>query len=147
VNAQVRSGALSATEDLTAHPVVLFDGLCNLCDGSVRFIIDRDPKGVFRFAPLQSDIADALLARCPEAAHADSIVLVEGERCYTRSTAALHIARRLRGGWPVLAWLRVIPRPFRDGFYSWVARNRYHWFGTREHCRIPTPGERARFLS
>ena len=129
------------------YPVVLFDGRCNLCDASVRFIIDHDARDVFHFAPLQSSVADELLKDCPEARNTDSVVLVEGGRCYTHSTAALRIAGRLRGRWSLLAYLRVVPRPLRDVIYNLVARNRHRWFGRREHCRIPTPEEQRRFLS
>jgi predicted DCC family thiol-disulfide oxidoreductase YuxK len=139
--------APAATGISMMHPVVLFDGFCNLCNASVRFIIDRDPQGVFRFASLQSEVAEGLLREHPEAASSDSIVLLEGSRCYTQSTAAVRIARRLSGGWPLLAVLRVVPTPVRDTIYRWIARNRYRWFGTRAHCRIPTPEEQARFLS
>lgn len=127
--------------------MILFDGHCNLCDASVRFVVDHDPQGRFHFASLQSPIAEQLLADCPEAANTDSVVLVEQGQCFTRSTAALRIARHLSGGWPLLTALRVVPRPLRDVVYDWVARNRHRWFGRREHCRIPTPEEQQRFLS
>jgi predicted DCC family thiol-disulfide oxidoreductase YuxK len=129
---------------------VLFDGVCNLCDASVLFIIDRDPAGHFAFAPLQSAEAEQLLAERGEAgagAALSSLLLVEGERVYRRSTAALRIARRLSGAWPLLYAFVVVPRPVRDAVYDWVARNRYRWFGRQEACRIPTPELRGRFLS
>lgn len=130
---------------LTAHPVVLFDGVCNLCNASVTFIIDRDPGAVFRFAPLQSDVGQALVLGCGLEGE-DSIVLVEDGRCYVRSEAALRIARRLDGAWRFLGALRFVPRPLRDPVYQAVARNRYRWFGRQEACRLPTPDLRARFL-
>jgi predicted DCC family thiol-disulfide oxidoreductase YuxK len=129
------------------HGIILFDGVCNLCNGAVTFIIDRDPADYFRFAPLQSEVAQRLL---PDGVKADStlssLVLIEGGQCYTRSTAVLRIARRLRGGWPLLYSLIVIPRTLRDYVYSWVAANRYRWFGKRETCRVPTPELTSRFL-
>jgi predicted DCC family thiol-disulfide oxidoreductase YuxK len=127
--------------------VVLFDGSCNFCNSSVDFIIDRDPAGYFRFAPLQSKAARPLLAHChlpPE--FLDNIVLVEDGACHARSTAALRILRRLNGLWPLLYAIIVLPRPLRDTIYDWFARNRYRWFGKREACRIPTAELRDRFL-
>lgn len=138
---------ISPDLDLHAHPVILFDGLCNLCSASVTFIMDRDPEAVFRFAPLQSDVGQALTAQCGiDTAQVDSIVLVEGDRCFVRSTAALHIARRLDGLWPVLYALIAIPEALRDVVYDIIAVNRYRWFGKKETCRLPTPEDRARFL-
>ncbi len=132
---------------LADHAIVLFDGVCNLCNTSVNFIIDHDPDGYFKFAPLQSDIGQRLLRRCGvEGDGLDSIVLIEGERAYHRSAAALRIARRLRGVWSWLYGLLIVPRPIRDRVYDWVARHRYRWFGRTDQCRIPTPELRRRFL-
>ena len=125
--------------------VVLFDGVCNLCNASVRFIVDHDRRGRFAFAPLQSEVGRRLLAgRVP--AGVDSVVLIEGGRVYTRSRAALLIARRLDGLWPLMYALAVVPTPIADALYAWIARNRYRWFGRSEECRVPTPGLRGRFL-
>ncbi len=129
------------------HALVLFDGVCNLCNRSVNFIIDHDPAGYFLFAALQAEAAAPLLARYDLSAdYQESIVLVEGGRCYRRSDAALRIARRLPGAWRLLYALVVLPRPLRDVLYDWIAANRYRWFGERETCRVPTPELRARFL-
>jgi len=96
---------------------------------------------------MQSHAAQPLLERCPSAVRAtDSLLLIEGERCYTRSTAALRIARRLQGPWFLLYALIVVPRPLRDAFYDWFARNRYRWFGKRDECRVPDTDTRRRFL-
>lgn len=131
-----------------AGPVVLFDGVCNLCNASVLFIIKRDRAARFRFAALQSGAAAALPASAPHHGPVpDSIVLVEDGRVFTQSTAALRIARRLRFPWPVLYGLIVVPRPLRDAVYAWIARNRYRWFGKRDACMLPTPELRARFLA
>ena len=127
------------------HPVVLFDGVCNLCNASINFLIDRDPDAHFRFAPLQSDVGQALVGRCGLEGE-DSIVLVEDGRCYVRSTAALQIARRMSGAWPLLGALLVVPAPLRDVVYRLVAKNRYRWFGKQDTCRLPTPDLRSRFL-
>lgn len=133
--------------DLEGHAVVLFDGVCNLCNSSVNFVIDRDPDGYFKFAALQDEKVAPLRARfgiTPE--YLDSILLVEDGQCYRESTAALRIARRLKGAWPLLYGFILVPRPLRDVVYRWIARNRYRWFGKRDTCRIPTPELRARFV-
>lgn len=127
--------------------VLLFDGVCNLCNASVNFVIDRDPQAYFRFAALQSEAGRALLeGQHLHGDYLDSIVLVEHGRVYTNSTAALRVARHLSGAWPLLAVFLVVPRPVRDLVYGWVARNRYRWFGRRDTCRLPTPELRVRFL-
>jgi len=123
--------------------VVLFDGVCNLCNGAVRFILARDPAGRFRFASLQSEFARRLLR---EDGRVETIVLLEAGKSYFRSTAALRIARGLRFPWPLLYAFVAVPRPLRDLAYDWVARHRYAWFGKRETCLVPTPEMRGRFL-
>jgi len=123
--------------------IVLFDGVCNLCNGAVKFILARDPRGRFRFASLQSNVARRLLHGD---ASLESIVLIEAGTTYTKSAAALRIARGLRFPWPSLYALVAVPRPLRDWVYNWVARNRYRWFGKRDMCAVPTPQLRGRFL-
>jgi predicted DCC family thiol-disulfide oxidoreductase YuxK len=139
-----------AAESRSAEPpTVLFDGVCNLCNAAVNFIIDRDRARTIRFASLQSEAALQLLARhglAAPAAEPETILFVSGGRVYDRSTAALQIARRLSGLWPLLAAFAVVPRPLRDAVYAWIARNRYRWFGKSESCRVPTPALRERFL-
>ena len=131
----------------SSHALVLFDGVCNLCNGAVNFIIDHDPNGYFRFAPLQSDVAQERLARTDAAgSDLDTVVLVEEETVYVRSTAALRIARRLTAPWPLLALFLVVPRLLRDPVYNWIATHRYDWFGRRDQCRLPTPALKSRFL-
>jgi predicted DCC family thiol-disulfide oxidoreductase YuxK len=133
--------------DETAPPVVLFDGVCNLCNGTVNFIIDRDRARHFRFAALQSDAAKPFLECCDLATDfLAGIVLYENGRCFTRSTAALRILRRLGGPWRLLYGLVVVPRPLRDTVYEWVMRRRYEWFGRAATCRVPTPDVEDRFL-
>ena len=128
-------------------PVVLFDGVCNLCNGSVRFVIERDPHKHFQFAPLQSETATTLIGRTADPlAMPDSIVLVDDGRLYVRSTAALRIARRLRFPWPLLCLFMAVPRPLRDWVYDLIARHRYGWFGKRDTCMVPTKEIRDRFL-
>ncbi|MCU0356349.1 MAG: thiol-disulfide oxidoreductase DCC family protein [Cyclobacteriaceae bacterium] len=128
------------------HPVVLFDGVCNLCQGSVQFIIRRDPRAYFRFASLQSAYGSQLLREAGLDDRAmESIVLVTDHGIYQRSTAALEIARHLSGLWPVLYLFKIIPQGLRDVVYDWIARNRYRWFGKTEACWIPTPDLQSRF--
>lgn len=127
--------------------VILFDGVCNLCSGAVQFILRNDPKGHFRFASLQSAAGQKLLEqhRLPTN-NISTIVLIEDGRAYTRSTAALRIARRLRGAYPLAYAAIVIPAPLRNLGYAFIARNRYRWFGKAEHCMLPRPEFKARFL-
>lgn len=143
-----------AAANAEKHAVILFDGVCNLCNGFVNFVIDRDAAGYFKFAALQSDAAEALLdaeampaVRPPNGrGRLQSVVLIEDGRVYRRSTAALRIARRLRGPWSLLAVLLVMPRPLRDAIYDGLAQHRYEWFGRRDRCRVPTPALEDRFL-
>jgi predicted DCC family thiol-disulfide oxidoreductase YuxK len=127
--------------------IVLFDGVCNLCNGTVDFVIERDPRAYFRFAAIQSEPAQPLLRQCRlPSRFLDNIVLVEDGSCYAGSTAALRIVRHLRAPWPLLYTLVVVPRPLRDAVYFWIARNRYRWFGRRDSCRMPDPEVASRFL-
>jgi predicted DCC family thiol-disulfide oxidoreductase YuxK len=127
--------------------LVLFDGVCNLCNAIVRFIIPRDPHGHFQFAPLTSQAAARALAAVPLAKDLpDSVVLVEDGRVYTRSEAALRIFRRLTFPWPLASCLVVLPRGLRDRLYDFVARRRYRWFGRQDRCMTPSPSIRSRFL-
>jgi predicted DCC family thiol-disulfide oxidoreductase YuxK len=127
---------------------VLFDGACNLCNGSVRFIIANDPAGHFRFASLQSPQGNAALARAGwRAKGVDSIVLIDGNRLYRRSDAALRIAAELRAPWGLARALLVIPPAIRDAVYDWVAKHRYEVFGKRDLCALPDPALAERFLT
>ena len=134
----------------TEPTIILFDGVCNLCSRSVRFVIARDPHAHFRFAALQGDAARRICAErgipMPTAAEPDSIIVLAGSRALERSDAALAIAARLPLPWPLLRVFRVIPRTIRDWLYRLVARNRYRWFGKADACMVPTPELRARFI-
>jgi len=132
----------------TGSGVVLFDGTCNLCSATVAFLIPRDRTSRLRFASLQSAVGQELLRRHGISAPAtpDSVVYIEGKQAFTRSDAALAIAGRLDPPWPLLGVFWYVPRPLRDAIYSFVARNRYRWFGRTETCQLPTPEQRARFL-
>jgi len=122
--------------DSATHPIILFDGVCNLCSAGVQFIIRHDPAGIFHFATLQSRDVKPL----------ETIVLIDGGREYERSMATLHILRRL----PRFRWLAylgaVIPQPIRDEIYDLVAKRRYFWFGKSDRCMLPTPEIAARFI-
>jgi predicted DCC family thiol-disulfide oxidoreductase YuxK len=126
--------------------VVLFDGVCNLCNGAVNFLIDHDPHKRLRFASLQSPQAQALLTPFLVPPDLDSILFLENGRLYSRSTAILRISGQLDGVWRWGKALLIIPAFLRDAAYKLVARNRYAWFGKRDACRIPTPDLRDRFL-
>ncbi len=127
--------------------IILFDGVCNLCNASVQFVIKRDPDHRFHYAPLQGVTAKQLLDNSSSAGlDLDSVVFVENGKIYDRSTAALRIARHLSGGWPLLYGFIVVPRFIRDAVYNWIAKNRYNWFGKQESCMIPTPELKSLFL-
>lgn len=129
------------------NPIVLFDGECNFCDASVQFIIKNDPKGKFHFASLQSDIGQKLLEEHNVPSDIDSMILVEGDKIYYKSAAALRICRHLKGFWKLAYVFIVVPAPIRNFVYDFIARNRYKWFGKKESCMLPPPNVRARFLS
>ncbi|MFC1763192.1 thiol-disulfide oxidoreductase DCC family protein [Planctomycetota bacterium] len=127
--------------------IILFDGVCNLCSRSVRFIIRRDPAGVFRFASLQSTFAQECLARHGLRAETlDTLVVIDGDVIYTRSDAALQIASQLRSVWRTMVIFRILPRRLRDAIYRFVAKHRYRWFGKSENCMIPAPELMDRFI-
>ncbi len=130
-----------------AETIVLFDGVCNLCNGSVQFLLRRDRRRRFRFAALQSAAGQALLEEYGLPTQIlPTIVVLEGGQARVRSDAALHLARRLPWPWPALAVFRILPRPLRDALYDFVARHRYRWFGRTESCMLPTPDVADRFL-
>jgi predicted DCC family thiol-disulfide oxidoreductase YuxK len=129
------------------HPVVIFDGDCGLCQSSVQFMLRHDPREVLYFAPRQSTAGQALLVRCGFVdASPNSVVLVEGNRASTQSTAVLRIARYLRFPWNLAGIFTLIPAPLRDAAYGWVARNRFRFAKKAPVCRLPTESERKRFL-
>ncbi len=128
--------------------VVLFDGVCNLCNNAVQRIIKHDKKDVFRFASLQSDLGKNLVSeRGLDPEEIDSIIMIDpGVAYYRKSTAALEISRELSGGYSLLKNFLFIPEVLRDGVYDLIASNRYKWFGKKEQCMIPTPELKAKFL-
>jgi predicted DCC family thiol-disulfide oxidoreductase YuxK len=128
--------------------IILFDGVCNLCNNAVTFIIEHDRKDVFRFASLQSAIGRKLMEeRGLDPETVDSIVLIEpGVVYYRKSTAALEISKDLSGGYSLLSYFSFLPEGFRDSIYDLIANNRYKWFGRKDSCMIPTPELRSKFL-
>ena len=127
--------------------IILFDGVCNLCNGAVNFVIERDKKNVFKFAALQSEVGRELASKYEiDTAALDSIILIDGDTHYEKSTAALRIARELSGGYPLLYGFMVLPKFLRNAVYDYIARNRYKWFGKKEECMLPTPELKSRFL-
>ena len=131
----------------SGSPVILFDGVCNLCNGAVQFIISRDRKRKYRYASLQSETGRSLMLKAGLSVDKiDTVVLIEGEKAYTHSDVALRVCRHMGGLWPLFQVFYIIPKPIRDAVYDWVARNRYRWFGKREACMVPTPELRSLFL-
>jgi len=132
---------------VTSNPTLFFDGVCNLCNASIDWLIRHDKKRVFRFAPLQGETAQRMVPDFTGAEGLSTIVLVDENGRRIRSSAALGALVHLGGGWSLLGRvLMVIPRPIRDWGYRLIARNRYRWFGQKDTCRLPTPAERAQFL-
>jgi len=127
--------------------IILFDGVCNLCNNAITFVIKRDPKNRFMYAPLQSESGKKLAnTHAIDTAQVDSIILVKEGRAYSKSSAALRIAQNLSGLWPLLTIFLIIPPFIRNWVYDYVAKNRYQWFGKKETCMIPTPELKGKFL-
>lgn len=129
------------------HPLVIFDGVCNYCCGVVNSIIRKDPGGIFRFAPFQSDAAKRILEKYNYPADSlDSFVLIDEGKLYTKSEAGLRVQKLLGGIHKLLYAFIAVPAPVRDAVYDYIARNRYKWYGKKEECMIPDPEMRSRFL-
>jgi predicted DCC family thiol-disulfide oxidoreductase YuxK len=132
---------------LPDRQVILFDGVCNLCTGSVLFVIKRDRAAKFSFASLQSPYGqDQLMKFGMPVGELNTIFLVKDGKIFKKSDAALEIARRLNGLWPALYIFKIVPAFIRNAIYDLIAKNRYRWFGKQDACMIPTPGLKARFL-
>jgi predicted DCC family thiol-disulfide oxidoreductase YuxK len=133
---------------IQAKSIIFFDGVCNLCNASIDFIIQRDKKDQFLVGALQDEWSKKVLSRYEvKSDYLDSLVLLENQEIFYKSTAALKIARNLSGLWPIFYTLIVLPQGFRDVIYDWIAANRYSWFGKKSTCRLPSPEEKAKFLS
>jgi predicted DCC family thiol-disulfide oxidoreductase YuxK len=139
---------ISNNAQLFQHPLVLFDGICNLCDHTVRFIIKRDRNEVFRFIPLQSALGKALLDQFgfpPD--YRDSFVLIDHGRPYIKSTAFIRISKKLQMPWPLFSLTAMIPRILRDYIYNKIGKNRYSWFGQHDYCEVQPAAMSQRFLT
>ncbi len=131
----------------TGKSVVLFDGVCNLCNSAVNFLLDIDQHQRLHFASLQSTFGQAVLAgQGMDQRDLDTFVFLVNNQVFTRSRAALEVLRAVGGVWQLAYCLIIVPPFIRDGIYKWVAKNRYRWFGKQETCRLPTPLLKARFL-
>jgi predicted DCC family thiol-disulfide oxidoreductase YuxK len=137
----------TATTPHEDHAIILFDGVCNLCSSSVQQVLKHDHAGYFHFASLQGEAGQALLKQyqLPQN-ELNSFVLVENGKAFTRSTAALKVARKLGGLYTLLTPFILVPYPIRDAVYNLIARNRYKWFGKKEACWLPKPEWKKRFL-
>ncbi|HLD52509.1 MAG TPA: thiol-disulfide oxidoreductase DCC family protein [Sediminibacterium sp.] len=128
------------------NPVILFDGVCNLCNSSVQFVIKHDPKRQFRFASIQGDYGQQVLKQFhlpPDSLN--SFILLKDNQIYTHSTGALKVAKQLSGAWPLLYVFIIIPPFIRNAVYQFIANNRYKWFGKKESCAIPSPELKSLF--
>lgn len=129
------------------YDIVMFDGVCNLCNDAVDFIMLRDKNDKFKFGALQEDTSKEILKEYKvKEGYLDSIILIKGDNIFYKSRAALEIAKNLSGLWPMTFAFIIIPSFIRDPIYDWIAKNRYKWFGKRETCRFPSEEERAKFL-
>jgi predicted DCC family thiol-disulfide oxidoreductase YuxK len=127
--------------------IILFDGVCNLCNGTVQFILKRDKKKRFRFASLQGKFGQDTLKKFGlPGGNPNSFILLEGDHIYTHSTGALRLFRHLEGIWKLLYGFIIVPVFIRDGIYNFIARNRYRWFGKSASCYLPTAALKERFL-
>ncbi|MDO6801902.1 DCC1-like thiol-disulfide oxidoreductase family protein [Wenyingzhuangia sp. 1_MG-2023] len=132
---------------LKKHPIVLFDGVCNLCNTSVQIVIKNDAKNTFKFAPLQNPEVQIYLQNQKEDFNGvDSILLLTPQKIYTKSSAALTIAKNLKGMYALLYVFYLIPKPIRDLVYDFIAKNRYRWYGKQDQCMIPTKALKNKFL-
>lgn len=133
--------------DKTEEPVLLFDGVCNLCDGSVQFILRHEKNSDLKFAAIQSEAGQKLLSQKGiDPGQIDSVILIKGGKVYTESDAVLNVTKFLRFPYGLCNVLLVVPKPVRNFFYKKVASNRYRWFGKRDSCMMPTPSLKNRFL-
>ncbi len=129
------------------QPIIFFDGVCNLCNSSIQFILKRDKNAQFKYSSLQSEFAQEHLAdHYVDTGNLQSIVLKKGDRISTKSSAVLTITKSLSGGWPLFYVFMIIPKFIRDSVYDYIAANRYRWFGKRDECMIPSPELKSRFI-
>tara|TARA_R110002072_G_scaffold118631_1_gene250829 strand:+ start:254776 stop:255183 length:408 start_codon:yes stop_codon:yes gene_type:complete len=129
------------------HKIILFDGVCNLCNSTVVRVIKNDKSDLFRFTTLQGAVGQVIVTEHGiDTAKTDSIILIDNKKAFTKSTAALRIAKDLSGAYPLLYGFIIIPKPIRDWVYDYIAKNRYKWYGKKDSCMIPTPELKKKFL-
>jgi len=129
------------------QPIIFFDGICNLCNGSVQVILKIDKKNCFLFSSLQSEFAQQNLKHfLNENPNIDSVILLLNGKIYTKSEAAFEIIRQIGGFWKILLLFRIFPLSFRNFIYDFIGKNRYKWFGKKESCMLPKPEFKNRFL-
>ena len=127
--------------------MILFDGVCSFCNGTVNFIIRNDKKGILKFAPLQSDAGKELLKKYNLPDQPESFILIENNKVYKKTTAGMRMARHFKWYWQWMQVFRIVPAFIRDAVYNLIAKNRYKWFGKKDQCMVPTPEIKKRFLS
>lgn len=133
---------------MNSHKIILFDGVCNLCNSSIQKVIENDEKNIFKFASLQSDFGQEFLKKNSfNQDEFNSMILIDGEKFYTKSDAALRIGKELKGIYKVSKYLLWIPKFIRNTVYSFISKNRYNWFGKKESCWLPTPELKQKFIS
>ena len=133
---------------MNSKPIILFDGICNLCNGAVQTVIKNDAEGKFLFASLQSETGQQLLRQYNlPLQQFNSFFLLQNGKVYSQSTAALKVVRQLKGAWKWLYAFIIVPKFVRDAVYNLIAKNRYKWFGKADNCMLPTPQLKARFLA
>lgn len=133
---------------MNSHKIILFDGVCNLCNSSIQKVIENDDKNIFQFASLQSDFGQGFLKKNDfNQDEFNSIILIDGEKFYTQSDAALRIGKELKGIYKISKYLLWIPKFIRNTVYKYISRNRYNWFGKKESCWMPTPELKQKFIS
>lgn len=136
------------SDNVNEKAIILFDGVCNFCNSSINFVIKHDKKNHFLFAPLQSETAKKLLEKFNiDSSKTDSFILIENNKAYLKSTAALRVTKHLNKLYPLLYALMITPPFIRNGVYGLIARNRYKWFGKKETCMIPSAGNKKKFIS
>lgn len=132
---------------MIGKPTILFDGVCNFCNGAVNFVIQRDKKSRIKFAALQSEAGQQLLKQFNLPTNEfNTFIFIEDGKVYTQSKAALKVCKYLTALYPLFYGFIIVPEFMRDGIYKWIAKNRYKWFGKKDHCMLPTAEIRSRFL-
>ncbi len=129
------------------QPILLFDGVCNLCNQSVQLVLKKEKSPRYQFTSLQSEVGQVILSHFDfSTTHFDTILLLEDGKIFDRSSVPIKVSGNLKGLWPMLRIFWIIPKPLRDIVYNWISRNRYKWFGKKEVCMIPSPELERRFL-